>query len=598
MKNEEMNDLGMTGGQGYEVYLRPLRIEDAAISCRWRNDPAIWEFTCSRPDIYVTEEIEREWARKVIGDTNRRNYAVCLKAGDRYIGNAYICDIDWLSRCAEFGLVLGERGMWGKGIGIAALKLLEEKSVALGIKKVCIRARADHLKSLRLVTKSGYKVDNTVDGVIYHHKDLVSHKLLMLGSSNGSGAIVSCAHSLGIGTIVTDYNPIERSPAKQNADENWTISTGDLDALEARCREEGVTAVISGVSRFNINQGMELAGRLGFPYYCTPEARHLASDKLRFKAICKKLGAPVATDYTVSPAMTDAELDAVRLPVVVKPIDQAGNVGISYCHTREELIRGCKAARAVSNHETIIVERMLHGEEWYGMYALADGHPRLLSLCAMYSQPGEPKNCYTITTSVSNHVEDYVRDINPSIERVLREVGCTDGIAWVQVMLDEDGHFYIIEMGYRGDGELMYIPLKGVTGFDSVKWLVETALGIRHTKADLPPAQEHAFGKCACGMMLFTNKGGKIARMQGFDEMATVPGVYLDQSRFPGDEIAQYSPVGVVTFAAENCEAMCALISKVNETIHCYDEAGEDMIIKYTDFERLRQMYVEGLAGK
>ena len=42
-------------------------------------------------------------------------------------------------------------------------------------------------------------------------------------------------------------------------------------------------------------------------------------------------------------------------------------------------------------------------------------------------------------------------------------------------------------------------------------------------------------------------------------------------------------------------EEMADIIKKVNETVHCCNENGEDMIIKYTDFDYLKRIYDEGL---
>ena len=41
-----------------EIYIRPLRIEDALISYKWRNICEIWALTGSRPDIEITPELE------------------------------------------------------------------------------------------------------------------------------------------------------------------------------------------------------------------------------------------------------------------------------------------------------------------------------------------------------------------------------------------------------------------------------------------------------------------------------------------------------------------------------------------------------------
>ena len=77
-------------------------------------------------------------------------------------------------------------------------------------------------------------------------------KLLMLGTSYGTCEMLRYAKSIGVHTIVTDYNEPEHSLGKQISDEYWMINTGDLDTLEAKCREEGVNAVVCGISEFNL----------------------------------------------------------------------------------------------------------------------------------------------------------------------------------------------------------------------------------------------------------------------------------------------------------------------------------------------------------
>ena len=77
-----------------------------------------------------------------------------------------------------------------------------------------------------------------------------------------------------------------KSVAKLVADEYWMINTSELDILEKNCREEGVSAVICGVSEFNLEMAMELCKRLNLPSYCTPEAWHYSRDKADFKKLC------------------------------------------------------------------------------------------------------------------------------------------------------------------------------------------------------------------------------------------------------------------------------------------------------------------------
>lgn len=422
-------------------------------------------------------------------------------------------------------------------------------------------------------------------------------KLLMLGTSLASKEMVEYAKSQGVYTIVTDFDVPEKSKAKLVSDEYWMINTADVDALEKRCLEEGVSAVVCGVSEFNLERAMELCNRLGLPSYCTPEAWHFSRDKADFKKLCKELNAPIATDYYVSDALTEEELNAIRFPVVLKPVDMSGNRGISYCYNKEDVVKAYHYARSVSKSPKIVVERMLHGREWYSYYVIAQGEIRQISLNSMISEPGQQKNLYSVTTTVTDYVEKFNEEINPAIERVLKAVGCKEGIAWVQTMLDEDGHFYILEMGYRLPGDLPFMTYPSMFGFDTIKWMVDYARGIKNTVDMLPKAQEHSYLKCGCGYSLWSSRSAIIGEISGIDEIKKIPGVGYCSLNSVGEEFPTHIPVGVVTIYADNCDELCEKLEKVNETIKVLDDHGENMIIKYTDFDTLKKMYKDGLQG-
>lgn len=422
------------------------------------------------------------------------------------------------------------------------------------------------------------------------------NKILFLGSTKGTKQMVRYAKEKGWHTIVTDVNPVELSEPKQIADEFWMISTDRTDELEARCREEGIGAIACGVTEFNLYQQMELCKRLGLPCYLTPEAWHYSVDKADFKALCHKIGVPVPKDFYTSYNPTEEEIEAIEFPVMVKPVDRAGNTGISYCHNKEEFIKAVEVAHAASKKMKMVVEHMITGEEWYASYALADGEVSLLALNAMYSEPGEPKNCYTVTTTVSNHIRQFIEEINPKIEELLKTVGCREGYAWVQVMRDTDGKFYVIEMGYRLDGDMIYIPYKDTRDFDVVGFLVDFACGKKHTLKDLPSPQKEAYRKCGTSIMLWTNKEGVIGKVSGFDELEKIPGIELDAIPHVGDKATKYHAIGNIMFTAVSVEEMISMIDRINRTVTILDENGENMIIRFTDFDLLRKMYSEGIS--
>lgn len=423
----------------------------------------------------------------------------------------------------------------------------------------------------------------------------ILEKLLVLGGSLGSCEMISYARSRGVYVIVTDY--LEASTAKAIADECWDVSTADIDELELRCRQGGIGAVIGGgCSEFNLERAMDLCERLGLPSYCTREAWSYSRDKRKFKELCKRVGAPVATDYAVGTDPSDAELDAVEFPVVVKPLDLCANRGVSYCYTKDELVDACRYARSLSASDDVIVEKMLRGGEWYAFYAFAEGEASLVAFNATYSQPGRPKNCYSVNTTATEHVRRFVEEVNPKVVELLGAVGCREGVAWVQVMLD-DGDFYLVEMAHRLGADMIWVPYREMRGFDSVAWLVDYALGRGHRASELPAPQTEAFAACGCTYMLWTDRAGHLGSVEGLDHLRTDPRVQAIDFRLnPGDEFRAYESLGNVMFATADCSALCDVIAAVNERVRLIDDNGDDVLVRFDDFASIQGAYARGLA--
>ena len=139
-----------------DIYLRPLRIEDAWTSYKWRNDPRVWVYTGSRPTCNVTIEMEEAWMRKVLNEDNSRRFAICLRETDRYVGNAYLINIDRNRKSCELGIFIGDVSMWGRGIGTQAnLKLKGIAAQDLGLCEVVGRIRVKHKGSLKAALRAG-----------------------------------------------------------------------------------------------------------------------------------------------------------------------------------------------------------------------------------------------------------------------------------------------------------------------------------------------------------------------------------------------------------------------------------------------------------
>ena len=118
-----------------------------------------------------------------------------------------------------------------------------------------------------------------------------------------------------------------------------------------------------GLSEYNIEMMMKLTAALNLPCYCKPQSWVYSKDKALFKEECKKAGVQVPTDYYVDGENLEQILKNVKYPVVVKPVDQNGNRGVSYCYDEKDLLEAVKLARESSRSDKLIIEKLIRGEE-------------------------------------------------------------------------------------------------------------------------------------------------------------------------------------------------------------------------------------------
>lgn len=431
-------------------------------------------------------------------------------------------------------------------------------------------------------------------------------KLLLLnGKLKGTSEYIQAAHEMGAHVIVSDEFTVEESLGKSLADEVWDIPCFDADALEKRCKEENINGILCGIDEDLMEVVIELCDRLNLPCYTSASQWKYSSDKSAFKELCQKNGVRVPKDYACKGETLD-EIVAkdIRYPVVVKPIDLDSNRGVFYCQNQEELEKAYKEVEKLTEGDHILVEQCIRGNEWVATYAMADGEISFLGLGEMIADSSAPKNCYTIITTATNHIDDYINGINKDVERMFKNAGFNEGIAWVQVMRDEgddsneDGQFYLIEMGYRLGGDMLWIPFKEMDNFDCVWWLVHYALYGSNDPKELPPTQIHPYTQCACVYTFFTKHKGSVKQVEGLDTYKENPNFHVYLQPRIDIEMPAFWHFGLIIFVAPNCDAMCQVIEDINKNVRFLEANGEDLKLSFHDGELIKQRYIKGLEGK
>lgn len=413
-------------------------------------------------------------------------------------------------------------------------------------------------------------------------------KLLMLGTSHTSIEIINMAKARGVYTITTDYREPEQSKAKLISDEYWMIDTADVDVLEKKCREEGITAVIAGVSEFNIERMMELCRRLDLPCWCDQASWDAIQKKHLFKKLCRENNVLIPKDYFLSNPPTEEELAGIEYPVVVKPVDQCLSRGISYCHTKEEVIKACEYARSLSKEETVIVEQLVTGDFCMAHCALAETEAELLAVTALIPTKAVP---YTsaLTVSSAGLRELYEERVMPNLRKLLKAGNCKDGICWTQSFLRDDNNFCAFEMGYRNDGDMMTIPVQHATGFDTMSWLLDTSLGVKHSAQDLPSGEMLKRQKYTCQYTMISMKNSTVSRVEGMELVKQMSDIRVLAECEEGQTILPHAILMRFLFSADTLDDMCGIVEKIGSTVQVYDENGNTLVTCFDNFDGVRK---------
>lgn len=155
---------------GDDVYLRGLTEDDADGSyLNWLNDQEVTKYLESGFFPYSKSNL-----KEYIISKSFRSDAVMLaiveKKSERHIGNVKLEPINWIHRTAEFGILIGEKDVHGKGYGTQVLRLiLDYAFFTLNLRKITLGVVAENTAAVRLYKKMGFVIEGTLKEQSFHN---------------------------------------------------------------------------------------------------------------------------------------------------------------------------------------------------------------------------------------------------------------------------------------------------------------------------------------------------------------------------------------------------------------------------------------------
>jgi biotin carboxylase len=427
-------------------------------------------------------------------------------------------------------------------------------------------------------------------------KEFEGKKLLILGGNPETIPLVEIANSLGIKTIVSSARHTD--PAKRAAWKAYDVDGMDVPGLVALSKEEQVDGVLVGVADILVPAYCKVCEALDLPCYATQEIVDIFAFKDVFKATCERYGVHGIPEFYLDAEMKREDLDRIIYPVMVKPVDNGGGVGMTVAYNEEELIAGVDLALRNSHKKRFIVEKYMQCDDMGMYYTFKDGYCSASCIYDRYTtdeQPGLSRVCLG-GTYPSKHLDEYFERMHKNVVRMFREIGIENGVLMLSAFY-ENGEFYVYDTGFRLQGEAPHLLMKAIHGFDQREMLIRFALTGSEGNVDLKNDDDTRLRGKWAATLWFLLKHGKIAKIEGLEKLDEDERVVANVQRLHEGDTVVPEWIGNEKQVLTRLYLVCNSKVELAETLQYYinkvkvlDESGCNMLLKGFDVNQALEL--------
>lgn len=407
-------------------------------------------------------------------------------------------------------------------------------------------------------------------------------KILILGGSALMVDPVIKAKNMGLYTIVTDWHELEKSPAKQIADEYWNISLMDYDLLTRKIKEENIEGILTGFSDAFLLAYQHLCELTGLPCYATKEVFEITMDKARFKQLCRDYDVPVIPEYRLDDF--DPSSISPSNKVIIKPVDNSGSLGVILCEKEEDFDNCLQYALSFSKKKQVVIEKYMEMDSISISYIVQDGSLSLSTTDDRYvhkAPSGSSVTCLSLYPS--KYTDVYLKKMDAKVRNMYEKAGLRNGPVSIQFFTNGID-FYAMEMGHRLTGGQHYIYTKYENDISVLERLIYFSITGRMADYCIAEHDNPRFKHTYCHLFIL-GKEGKIARMEGRAFLEKLPeAIHIEWMKNVNDTVGvdgtgRQKIVGL-HIKVDDMEQLNNVIHQIQTNFHIYDEDGNDLTLK------------------
>ena len=297
--------------------------------------------------------------------------------------------------------------------------------------------------------------------------------IAIIGANYLQRPIVERAKEMGVRTICFAWE--EGAVCKEICDVFYPVSITEKEEILRLCRVEhinGVCTIASDVAAPTVAYVAEQMGLPGNSYAaaCKAHDKHLMREALVHAGVdCPK--------YT-SVKGNRLDLRSLELPLIVKPSDRSGSLGVKKITKWDEIKAAVQEAERLSLASEALVEEYIEGKEISVETISQNGRHFALQITDK-TTTGAPHFVELAHHQPSSLPAEIQERIFAITRRALDALGITQGAAHSEYRITPEGRVVVMEIGGRMGGDFIGSHLVQLsTGYDFLKGVIEVALGI------------------------------------------------------------------------------------------------------------------------
>ena len=300
--------------------------------------------------------------------------------------------------------------------------------------------------------------------------------LAIIGASYLQRPIVEKAKEMGLRTICFAW--AEGAVCKDICDVFYPVSITEKDEILRICREEridGICTIASDVAAPTVAYVAEQMGLAGNSYEaaCKAHDKHLMREAL----VAAEVDCPHFVVVTKEDTHISSLTAHLSLPLIVKPSDRSGSLGVQKVTKREDLEPAVKEAQRVSLAGEALVEEFIEGREISVETISCQGTHYALQITDKVTTEA-PHFVELAHHQPSNLPAAMQERIYGITRRALNALGLTSGASHSEYKITASGRVVVMEIGGRMGGDFIGSDLvKLSTGYDFLQGVIEVALG-------------------------------------------------------------------------------------------------------------------------